>query len=140
VLAVNQNAIFAPMGALALLTFIALGLIPLRRVQAASRGQVKPDDFRYGESAAVPPAVSIPNRNMMNLLELPTLFYPVCLMFYVAHRVGDAPVLLAWAYVGFRALHSAIHLTTNTVFHRLAAFALSNAALGALWVLFFITL
>jgi hypothetical protein len=127
------------MGVLALLTACALGLIPLRRVQAAMRGQVKPSDFRYGESAAVPPAVSIPNRNMMNLLEVPTLFYPVCLMFYVAHRVSATSVILAWGYVVLRALHSTIHLTYNNVFHRLMAFAFSNAALGALWVLFFLT-
>jgi hypothetical protein len=31
----------------------------------------------------VPPAVSIPNRNYMNLLELPMLFYVVCIVLYV---------------------------------------------------------
>lgn len=133
-----QDLIFAPMGALALLTFSVLLLIPLRRFRAAAGGLVKAEDFRFGESAAVPTHVSIPNRNYMNLLELPTLFFPVCLMFYVAQRVDFAVLATAWAYVGLRFVHSAIHLTYNNVFHRLTIFALSNAALAVLWVLFFV--
>jgi hypothetical protein len=134
---ISQDDIFAPMGALALLTFAVLLVIPVRRVGAARRGQVRPEDFRYGESAGVPPEVSIPNRNYMNLLELPTLFYPACLMFYVTHRVGLAAVVTAWAFVACRAVHSVIHLTYNHVLYRLAAFALGNVALGVLWGLFF---
>jgi hypothetical protein len=134
---ISQDDIFAPMGALALLTFAVLLVIPVRRVGAARRGQVRPEDFRYGESAGVPQEVSIPNRNYMNLLELPTLFYPACLMFYVTHRVGLAAVVTAWAFVACRAVHSVIHLTYNHVLYRLAAFALGNVALGVLWGLFF---
>ena len=133
-----QEAIFAPMGALALLTFVVLGLIPLRRFRAAFAGQVTADDFKFGESTAVPGEVSIPNRNMMNLLELPMLFYVAGLMFYVAQRVDATVLAVAWAYVVLRAVHSAIHCTYNNVFHRLTAYALSNLALGVFWVLFFI--
>ncbi|QUD86823.1 MAPEG family protein [Phenylobacterium montanum] len=134
----DQQSIFAPMGALALLTFAVLGLIPARRFRAASAQQVTADDFRFGESERVPGHVSIPNRNMMNLLELPALFYVAALMYYVAGRV-TAPVLgVAWTYVALRAVHSAIHLTYNNVFHRLVVFAASNVVLGAFWVLFFV--
>ena len=71
----------------------------------------------------------------MNLLELPVLFYVVCLVFYVGAQPTPAAVWLAWAYVGLRALHSAVHLTYNHVLHRLYVFAASNAVLVALWVL-----
>jgi hypothetical protein len=71
---------------------------------------------------------------MMNLLELPMLFYIVCLAFYVTATVDARAVYLAWAYVALRALHSAIHLTYNNVFHRLSAYAASNVMLIALWV------
>jgi len=134
---IDQGEIFAPMGALALLTFAVLLVIPFKRVGAARQGRVRPADFRYGESASVPPEVTIPNRNYMNLLEVPTLFYPACLMFYVTHRVGLAAVVTAWAFVGCRVAHSVIHLTYNNVLHRLAAFGLGNVALGVLWGLFF---
>ena len=133
----NQDLIFAPMGVMALLTFVVLGMIPLRRFQAAGRGAVTTEDFRMGESARVPAAVSIPNRNYMNLLELPTLFYAACLMFYVTHRVDPAALTAAWIYVAARVAHSLIHLTYHNIIHRLAAFAISNVSLAALWVIFF---
>lgn len=133
-----QELIFAPMGALALLTFIVLGLVPARRFRAARAGKVSAEDFRFGESARVPGDVSIPNRNYMNLLELPMLFYVAGLMYFVAGRVDQAAIGLAWAYVALRAAHSLVHLTYNNVFHRLTAFALSNFVLMALWLLFFL--
>ncbi len=81
-----QDQIFLPMGALALLTFVVLTLIPVRRFGAAFAGEVKPADFKLGESARVPAHVSLPNRNYMNLLELPMLFYVLCLMLRAAGR------------------------------------------------------
>ena len=133
-----QDLIFAPMGTLALLTFTVLGLIPMRRFRASFAGQITPADFKFGESAAVPGHVSIPNRNYMNLLELPMLFYIGGLMFYVAGKVDAVVLDVAWAYVALRAIHSLIHVTYNNVIHRLIAFALSNFMLMAFWVLFFV--
>ncbi len=126
--------ILYPMAALAGLTFAVLLLIPYARFRAAARGQVMARDFRYGESANVPGEVSLPNRNLMNLLELPVLFYVGCLAFYITGTADTAAVVLAWAYVVLRAAHSAIHLTYNKVFHRLSAFAASNVVLVALWI------
>ena len=130
-----QELIFAPMGALALLTFTVLGLIPARRFRAAFAGLVKADDFKFGESAAVPGHVSIPNRNYMNLLELPLLFYVGCVILYVIKAVDAPAVALAWAYVALRVGHSAVHLTDNNVFHRLGFFAASCVVLAVLWIL-----
>ena len=126
------------MVALATLTFAVLLLIPVRRFRAGLAGEVRYDDFRYGESARVPPEVALPNRNMMNLLELPVLFYVAGLMYYVAGRVDQSVLMVAWAYVGLRAVHSLIHLTYNNVFHRLTFFALSNFVLMAFWLMFFL--
>ena len=133
-----HEAILLPMGALALLTFVALIFIPIRRFRAAFAGQVGAEDFRYGESPRVPGEVSIPNRNYMNLLELPMLFYVVCVLNYVTSpTVSMLTLVLAWAYVAVRALHSLVHLTYNNVMHRLALFATSNFVLVSLWVAFF---
>lgn len=125
--------ILFPMVALATLTFAVLLLIPYRRFRAGIAGQIAIDDFRYGESARVPPEVALPNRNMMNLLELPVLFYVACLTYLVIDRIDDRALLLAWAYVGLRIVHSAIHLTYNRVRDRLVAFAASNVVLIMLW-------
>lgn len=124
-----------PMLALAAWTFLVLMLIPVVRVRAGRRKQIVPDDFKFGESPSVPPYVSIPNRNYMNLLELPLLFYVVCLLLYVTAGASWLTISLAWAYVALRVVHSLIHLSYNRVLHRLATFALSNVALASLWVL-----
>ena len=129
----ERLGILFPVVALAALTFAVLMLIPIRRFRAGAAGLVVFEDFRYGESARVPPEVAIPNRNMMNLLELPVLFYVACLIYYVTDRVNGAALALAWTYVGLRVAHSAIHVTYNRVRDRLAAFAVSNVVLVMLW-------
>jgi hypothetical protein len=134
----DQNLIFAPMGALALITLAVLLGVPFRRFRAAFAGQVTAEDFRFGESDKVPGHVSIPNRNYMNLLEAPVLFYVAGLMYFVAGKVDQTALVLAWSYVALRAAHSAIHLTYHNIFHRLAAFALSNVVLMVFWLLFFV--
>jgi len=133
-----QNLIFAPMGALVFLTFTVLVLIPLRQFRAGAAGQVQTDDFKFAESAAVPGEVAIPNRNLMNLLELPMLFYVAGLMYYVTGKVDSMVLGIAWTYVALRAIHTLIHITYNNVFHRLTVFTLSNFVLGAFWVGFFV--
>lgn len=130
----NQVQIFYPMTALALLTLTVLLLIPYKRFTAAFAGKVTARDFKFGESANVPGDVSIPNRNMMNLLELPMLFYVACVTIYVTHGVDEIALDLAWLYVALRVCHSAVHLTYNKVEHRLVFFALSNFALTVMWI------
>lgn len=127
--------ILCPVFALAAWTFLVLLLIPFVRVRSVRRREIGPNDFKYGESQAVPPNVSIPNRNYMNLLEMPMLFYVICVILYVTGGASRLAVLVAWAYVAFRVVHSLIHLSYNHVLHRLAAFTLSNVALVSLWVL-----
>ena len=122
------------MFALAAWTTIVLLMIPVVRIRAALRREVRSNDFRFGESAAVPGQVSLPNRNYMNLLELPMLFYVVCIVLYVTAGASTTTIALAWAFVVLRIAHSLIHLTYNRVVHRLAAFTAANVALVMLWV------
>jgi hypothetical protein len=133
-------SIFAPMGALIGLTFLVLLLIPIKRFRAGFAGEITGEDFRFGESARVPGHVSIPNRNYMNLLELPMLFYALCLSLFVTQTVTALELNLAWLYVGLRVAHSAVHLTLNHIFTRLTIFAVSNVVLGVAWMFFFVGL
>ena len=71
----------------------------------------------------------------MNLLELPLLFYVVCVVLYVTSGASRLAVYVAWAYVVLRVVHSLIHLSYNHVLHRLAAFTLSNVSLVSLWAI-----
>lgn len=131
----NQVTILYPAIALAALTIGVLLLIPYQRFKAAINKRVVVDDFKFGESKNVPPEVSIPNRNYMNLLELPMLFYVVCLAMFVTKTATPLALSLAWGYVALRSVHSFVHLTYNNVVHRLTLFALSNFVLVTLWVL-----
>jgi hypothetical protein len=130
----RDPAILYPVFALAAWTGSVLLLVPYTRIRASLRGEISAADFKLGESSAVPPAVSIPNRNYMNLLEAPVLFYVACLLLYVSATSSAYAIYLTWAYVALRVLHSAIHLSYNKVLHRTLAFGASNAVLIALWV------
>ena len=131
----RNPAILYPLFALAAWTLIVLVLIPIARVRSVRQREIGTDDFRYGESAEVPGHVSLPNRNYMNLLELPMLFYVVGIVLYVTGGASYVAIFVAWAYVVLRIVHSLIHLTYNDVLHRLATFTLSLVALVVLWVL-----
>lgn len=130
----NNNLILQPAITLALFTLTILLLILMKRVRAAVNKQVQIDDFKYGESDTVPIWVCLPNRNFMNLLEVPILFYVVSIFIFITQHVDILFVYLAWAYVVLRIVHSAIHLGYNNVVHRALIFGLSNAVLVIMWL------
>ncbi|MDR2991895.1 MAG: MAPEG family protein [Burkholderiaceae bacterium] len=130
----HKAGIFYPVFTLAAWTVIVLVQIPITRFYAAFRHQVVEGDFKLGESPSVPYYVSIRNRNYMNLLELPVLFYVVCLMLYITDGVSRTAVQMAWTYVALRVAHSIVHLSYNNSVHRFAVFAVSNFTLIALWI------
>jgi hypothetical protein len=132
----RANAILLPVCALALWTSVVLFLTGFRRVRAVAQGRVPRNAFRLGEPTGLPAEVAVVNRNLMNLLEMPLLFYVLCLCLFVTSHVQRGLLVLAWVYVGLRLLHSLIHLTSNRVIHRLIVFTLSNIVLTAMWISF----
>jgi hypothetical protein len=133
---VRAEAIFGPVSVLALWTGAVLLGTGLRRVSAVQRGRVPQGAFRYGESPEVPDNLRVWNRNLMNLLEMPILFYVVCIAFYVTRRVTPDVLVLGWVYVALRLLHSFVHLTSNRVIVRLGLFAVGNFVLISMWIRF----
>lgn len=123
-----------PASVLAIFTLTVLLLVPIKRARALFAGRVAENDFKYGESDRVPPEVCIPNRNYMNLLELPVLFYAASLLVFSIQKYDAIFLSLAWAYVGLRVIHSLIHLTYNRVLHRGLVFAISNGVLAIIWI------
>jgi hypothetical protein len=130
----HNPSILYPVFALAAWTIIVLVQIPITRFYAAFRHQVVASDFKLGESPNVPDYVRVSNRNYMNLLELPVLFYVVCLLLYVTDGGSPVAVQIAWTYVALRVAHSIVHLSYNHSVHRFAVFALSNLVLIGLWI------
>jgi hypothetical protein len=133
---VRAEAIFGPVSVLAVWTGTVLLLTGLRRVSAVRKRRLRQGAFRYGESPEVPDDLKVWNRNLMNLLEMPILFYVVCIGFYVTRQVTAGIVVLGWVYVALRLLHSVVHLTSNRVSVRFGVFAAGNGVLLATWILF----
>jgi hypothetical protein len=131
----SAATVFAPVFVLVAWTFCVLVLIAWRRLKAGFDGSVPPHEYALGESARVPHSVALPNRNYMNLLELPLLFYLGMLLAHVTASTTSLLLALAWGYVALRIAHSLIHITYNHVLHRFLAFAASNLVLLGIWLL-----
>jgi|CXWL01.1.fsa_nt_gi hypothetical protein len=71
--------------------------------------------------------------NFKNLLELPILFYMLCLALIVTHIESEGYVIAAWIYVVFRMAHSLVQLTYNRVIHRFCCWLISTLCLFGMW-------
>jgi hypothetical protein len=85
-------------------------------------------------------AVSAPSDNLMNLFELPVLFYLLVVLLLITGEASQGFAIAAWAYVALRALHSLIHCTYNQVLHRFTVYAASSIMLWAMWAIFVVRL
>ena len=130
----NPLYIFIPALVLVFWTFCILLLIPIRRIAALRSKQVRYDDFKLGESGRVPEHVCVANRNYMNLLELPLLFYFGLVFAYLTESVSETSLWLASLYTFNRVLHSIVHVSYNKVYHRFLLFGFSNVLLISLWI------
>lgn len=132
----RSELVFVPAAALAIWTCLILFFLGAKRVGAVRARRVRAGDFRTGDSAAVPADLVVINRNLMNLLEMPVLFYAVCTAFYVTHLVVPAIVWLAALFTLLRVVHSLIQIGTPWIGRRLMVFAFSNLLLVGLWIWF----
>jgi hypothetical protein len=129
----NPVSIFVPMLVVVLLTFIAFLRMGAARAGAMKSGQ-DPNFYRAHQGAPEPEGAVVAVRHYGNLLELPTIFYPACLLAYVLNAVGCWTLIFAWAYVAGRVVQSAVHMTYNNPAHRGLGFVLGMVAMIALWV------
>ena len=56
------------------------------------------------------------------------LFYALALYLFVTSQVDGLHVAAAWVFVGFRALHSAVHCSVNIVMLRFYLYLVSALA------------
>lgn len=73
-----------------------------------------------------------PAHNYIHLLEQPTLFYAAALLLALVGQGNGLNVMIAWAYVALRILHSLIQATSNIIRYRFLVFALSTLCMVAL--------
>jgi hypothetical protein len=130
----TQETILFPVIALVALTFgIALWLGVLR-FRAVRKGDINPAYYKLNRGAKLPEYLLKVNNNYNNLLEVPVLFYVVSILIYVTNNTDLIFLVLSWAFVFTRYVHSYIHTTYNNILHRKNAFLPGVAILIIEWV------
>jgi len=115
-----------------LLTALVWIYMYTRRLSFIRANRIPPQQLTTPEKAAtlLPETVALPANNLRNLLELPVLFYALCLYLYVTGSADGLYVAAAWAFVALRSVHSVIHCTVNIVVLRFLSYF---AAALVLW-------
>lgn len=123
-----------PMFILMILTGVVWLTMFVRRVIFLQREKIDMEDLRQPEERdrLLPPAVAAPGHNFKNLLEMPILFYALCLYLMIQVEISEFYVSAAWAYVTLRILQSIVHCTYNRVLHRFLTYFLSSLILWAM--------
>jgi hypothetical protein len=129
-----HSPILAPTIALVLWSFVMLGWLYVARIPAIANAKLVYDPQRPAEEfhAQLPATVRWKGDNYTHLMEQPTVFYPVVLMLALLGDGSGVNLILAWAYVALRVVHSLIQVLINKAMVRFAVFTLSSLVLLAL--------
>ena len=123
-----------PLLAQVILTFAVMIIMYRRRVSEMQTKRIHPQKTKTRSLAG---GVLVDSKsaadNYSNLLESPVLFYVAILLTLILMVQDSIIVILAWAYVASRYLHSLIHISYNRVMHRFSVFIFSSFVLLAIW-------
>jgi hypothetical protein len=126
--------IIYPMFALVVLTFTIGFSTGIARLVCAKKGHVDRRYFKLLSGYAPPDYIVKLGRNFSNLLEVPVLFYALGIILLTLDINNSLMLGFAWAFVGFRIIHSFIHVSYNNPIHRFLAFLLSSSIVLIMWV------
>ncbi|MEO1044974.1 MAG: MAPEG family protein [Pseudomonadota bacterium] len=108
------------------------------RLPAMSKANIDAANLVGGIGAdldqVLPAEVQWKAHNYNHLMEQPTIFYATAIVLHLVGLGTGLNLMLAWAYVGLRIVHSLVQVTVNRVVVRFAIFALSSLCLIALVV------
>lgn len=123
-----------PIIAMAALTFAIWLVLVVHRFRHMKANPPRAQHFASGSSARQYfEPVELPANNLANLFEMPVLFFVLAILLLVTELANDVQVLLAWVFVGLRAVHSILHLR-GQVRPRFLAYLSSTIVLIAMWV------
>jgi hypothetical protein len=131
------QAVLLPLFVHVVLTFVLLFWTGNLRVGAVRRGEVHPRDIALREPNWGPRETKAANA-YHNQLELPVLFYVLTILAIITRQADLIFVVLAWVFVVLRVLHALVHVTSNQIRQRFAAFAASVIVLAIMWVIFIV--
>ena len=127
----TYSPLLGPIVALVAWTLVMLIWMAVARSPLV-KGKPLPDGAR---GADMPPGKhNWPGQNYDHLHEQPTLFYAIVLALVAMDDQFEINLILAWAYVGLRIVHSIWQATVNVVRIRFLLFALSTLCLLGLTI------
>jgi hypothetical protein len=133
--AAGQSMLHAVL-ALGLLTLVMFVWMYATRLPAFAKANLDPQEAMHPGTYhdRIPSEVRRVADNYNHLFEAPTLFYAVAITIVLLGLADWVHVAAAWAYVGFRLLHSIVQATVNKVAFRFVLFLLSWIALATMLV------
>ncbi|MDQ4420322.1 MAPEG family protein [Sphingobium sp. DEHP117] len=134
-----SHEMLAPAAALALWTLIVMLYMVVVRFGAFKTAnidlaKVPPGGRGQDLDSVLPKPVNWPSHNYSHLLEQPTLFYPIVILLALLGAASQLNIILAWAYVGLRVVHSVWQIKVNTIPVRASIFFISSIVLIVLAV------
>jgi hypothetical protein len=135
-----RDAIFWPLVAQVALVALVTVRMYITRISEIHARRVSPQAFATTRTAAGVFENVAAADNFRNLFEVPVLFFAVCCALAITDTVTPSQLVLAWLFVGLRAIHSFIHVTYNRVVHRFAVYVASTLCVLVMWCLFAISL
>jgi len=122
----STTDIFLPVIALILWTLVYAACMGIYRFRAVKEGAVDPRIFRtYRDKSGMTDTMLKMSNHYDNLLQMPIVFYVVCILIYVTQRVDEVFIVLAWLFLAARVVHSFIHLGKNNTLYRFLSFGIS---------------
>ena len=133
---IDHSPILAPIVALVAWSLVMWLWMYATRLPAMSAAKIDTKNLVGGSGAdlkkVIPPKSQWPADNYNHLMEQPTLFYAIALVLAMLGAGGGLNLMIAWAYVALRIVHSIVQATFNRVIIRFAIFSLSTLCLMAL--------
>ena len=117
------------------LTFVLLFWMGGARFAAVRRGDVHPRDIALGQPNWPKRETQIGNA-YHSQLEVPVLFYVLTILAIITRHADLLFVALAWVFVVLRLVHVYIHISSNRLAQRFAAFAAGAVVLALMWAIF----
>lgn len=131
-----QHPLLATVVALVAWSLVIWGWMYATRIPAIRAARVRLDRNapRGEQMSTLPPTVRWKADNYNHLMEQPTIFYPIVLALVILGDHSTSTLVLAWAYVLLRIVHSLWQTLSNKIIVRFALFSLSTLPLMALTV------
>lgn len=126
-----HSPILAPVVALIAWSMVMWLWMYITRIPAIQKARMRMDSNapRGEQMSQLPASVRWKADNYNHLMEQPTLFYAIALALALMEQGSGSNLMLAWAYVGLRVVHSLVQSLGNKIIVRFAVFSLSSLAL-----------